>query len=295
MASQPSEQSAELVRGLSFGSVANQYERYRLDYPDELVDVVVQYAGRPLRSALEVGAGTGKATRLLASRGIEVTALEPDAEMAHVLERTTRGLPAEPVVTTFEEFSTACHFDLVYAAAAWHWTDPASRWARAVEMLVPGGVLALFGRPAELKDPDLLAAVDEIEKQVLPDDDRAVIYPWSVEDMAAADGLIDAAQRDLPGVVTTTAADFLGTTGHRLGVPHAEPPGARRRPAPSPRGAPRPIRHRRHGATVPGSTGLTAARDLRAPCSRPRRTTTGQRSSCGTSSAAATKRLLDVG
>ncbi len=210
MASQPSEQSAELVRGLSFGSVANQYERYRLDYPDELVDVVVQYAGRPLRSALEVGAGTGKATRLLASRGIEVTALEPDAEMAHVLERTTRGLPAEPVVTTFEEFSTACHFDLVYAAAAWHWTDPASRWARAVEMLVPGGVLALFGRPAELKDPDLLAAVDEIEKQVLPDDDRAVIYPWSVEDMAAADGLIDAAQRDLPAVVTTTAADFLG-------------------------------------------------------------------------------------
>jgi len=88
--SQRGEQANELVRGLSFGSVANQYERYRLDYPDELVDAVLQYAGGPLRSALEVGAGTGKATRLFASRGIEVTALEPDAEMAPVLERTTR-------------------------------------------------------------------------------------------------------------------------------------------------------------------------------------------------------------
>lgn len=210
MTSQRGEQANELVRGLSFGSVANQYERYRLDYPDELVDAVLQYAGGPLRSALEVGAGTGKATRLFASRGIEVTALEPDAEMAHVLERTIRGIPVEPVVTTFEEFGTARHFDMVYAAAAWHWTDPASRWARAVEMLVPGGVLALFGRPAELQDPDLFAAVDEIEKQVLPDDDPAVVYPWSVEDMTAADGLIDVVQSDLPCVVTTTAADFVG-------------------------------------------------------------------------------------
>jgi len=210
VATRRDEQSSDVVRGLSFGSVANQYERYRLDYPGELVDVVVRYAGAPLRSALEVGAGTGKATRLFASRGIAVTALEPDAEMADVLERTTRGFPAKPVVTTFEEFGTARHFDLVYAAAAWHWTDPACRWARAVELLVPGGVLALFGRPAELKDPDLFAAVDEIETQVLPDDDRAVGHPWSVDDMATTDGLIDAVQRDLPGVVTTTAADFVG-------------------------------------------------------------------------------------
>lgn len=51
-----------LLRSLSFGSVANQYERYRPDYPDGLVEAVEQYAGRPLGSALEVGAGTGKAT-----------------------------------------------------------------------------------------------------------------------------------------------------------------------------------------------------------------------------------------
>ncbi len=199
-----------MIRGLSFGSVADQYERYRLGYPDEVVDAVLQYAGRPLRSALEVGAGTGKATRLFAARGIHVTALEPDAEMAHVLERTTRGLPVVPVVTTFEQFQTARRFDLVYAAAAWHWTDPATRWARAVELLVPGGVLMLFGSPAELADPSLATAVHEIEKQVLPDDDPAVIHPWSIEEIAAVDRLTDSAQRDLAQAATTTAADFVG-------------------------------------------------------------------------------------
>lgn len=113
-------------------------------------------------------------------------------------------------MTTFEAFEAARRFDLVYAAAAWHWTNPASRWTQAVEMLAPGGVLALFRRQAELKDSVLSAAVDEIEEQLLPHDDPTILHPWSIEDMAAADGLIDVVQNDLPRVVTTTAADFVG-------------------------------------------------------------------------------------
>ncbi len=199
-----------MIRGLSFGSVADQYERYRLDYPNEVVDTVLRYAGRPLRSALEVGAGTGKATRLFAARGIHVTALEPDAKMAHVLERTTRGLPVAHVVTAFEQFETARRFELVFAAAAWHWTDPATRWVRAVELLVPDGVLALFGSPVQLADPVLAAAVHEIEKQVIPDDDPAVTHPWSIEEMTVAGGLIDCEHCELARVVTTTSADVVG-------------------------------------------------------------------------------------
>ncbi len=201
------------MRGVSFGSAAEQYERYRLAYPDELVDAVLQYAGRPVRSALEVGAGTGKATRVFASRGIQVIAVEPDPQMARVLERTTRGMPVEQVVTSFEQFDTARRFDLLYAAAAWHWTEPATRWAHAVELLVPGGVFALFGSPDEPQDPALLAAVDEIEKQVLAKDDPAVVHPWSIEEMAAVDGLTDSVQSDLHRAATTTAAAFLGRLG----------------------------------------------------------------------------------
>lgn len=163
-----------------------------------------------MHSALEVGAGTGKATRPFASRGIEVVALEPDADMAQVLNRATHGLPVRPVVVTFERFRADVRFDLVFAAAPWHWTSAATRWERAVELLVPGGVLALFGMPAELKDPGLFAAVDEVEKRVLSAGDPAEVHSWSIEETASADGLADVEQRDLPSVTTTTAADFVG-------------------------------------------------------------------------------------
>jgi SAM-dependent methyltransferase len=196
-----------------FGSVADRYERYRPDYPDELVDVVLHYAGGPLRRALEVGAGTGKATRLFARRGMAVTAQEPDADMARVLDRATHGATVTSAITTFEAFRTEERFDLVYAAAAWHWTDPVTRWARAAELLRPGGVLALFGRPAEISDPDLSAAVAGIEKQVLTEDAPSTGYGWSMDDMARVPGFADATRRDLPDVVTTTAADFVGRLG----------------------------------------------------------------------------------
>jgi SAM-dependent methyltransferase len=209
MVTEPNEASGQSARGLLFGSVAESYERYRLGYPSELLNIVQRYARQPVDTALEVGAGTGKATRLFASRGIEVTALEPDPAMAQVLSRATQGLPATPVVTTFEAFRSKSRFDMVYAAAAWHWINPVLRWAKAVELLVSGGVLVLFGRPAELKDPDLFAAVDEIEKRALADDDSADLHPWSIEEMAAADGLTDVERLDLPSVATTTAEDFV--------------------------------------------------------------------------------------
>jgi SAM-dependent methyltransferase len=210
MVTEAHELSGQPVRGLLFGSVAQSYERYRWDYSINLVDSVLAYAGRPVHSALEVGAGTGKATRAFASRGIEVIALEPDADMARVLKKATRGLPVRSVAATLEQFRADSGFDLVFAAAAWHWTSPATRWTQAVELLNPGGVLALFGSPAELKDPKLFTAVQEIEKRLLSADDPADVHPWSIQEMAAADGFADVEQRDLPSVATTTAADFVG-------------------------------------------------------------------------------------
>ena len=44
--------------------------------------------------------------------------------MYAVLERETAAMPVEPVLTTFEAYDGP-PTDLVYAAAAWHWTDPA--------------------------------------------------------------------------------------------------------------------------------------------------------------------------
>lgn len=85
-------------RALSFGAVAEAYERFRPGYPVELFDLVMTYAGQPLRTALEIGAGTGKATRLFAQQGrILVTATEPDGAM---LAELRKNVPAN--VTTVQ-------------------------------------------------------------------------------------------------------------------------------------------------------------------------------------------------
>jgi hypothetical protein len=51
--------------------------------------------------------------------------------MADVLQKTTLGLPVTPVVTTFERYPAPHRVDLVFAAASWHRTDPATRMAGA--------------------------------------------------------------------------------------------------------------------------------------------------------------------
>jgi SAM-dependent methyltransferase len=156
-------------RGLLFGAAAESYERFRLGYPDEVVTRTLAYAGRPVRSAIEVGSGTGKATRAFASRGIRITALEPDPNMFSVLQRESIAMPVTPVHSRFEDYDGPS-VDLVYAAAAWHWIDPTIRWTRTARLLTDGGVIASFGAPMSLVDDDVRTAVDEARRPTLSDD-----------------------------------------------------------------------------------------------------------------------------
>src|SRR3954471_6376279 len=109
------------VRALSFGAIAGAYERFRPGYPEELFNVVATYAGKPVRTALEIGAGTGKATRLFAEHGVEVTATEPDPAMLAELRKAVP-TSVKTVQSTFEDLRPGETYGLVYAAAALHWT-----------------------------------------------------------------------------------------------------------------------------------------------------------------------------
>ena len=125
-------------RAGSFGEAAEQYERARPTYPDELVDALM--ADRPLQ-VLDVGCGTGKAGRLFAARGCEVLGVEPDPRMAEVAR--DHGLGVE--VATFEQWDSAGRtFDLVISGQAWHWVDPAIGPAKAASVLRPRRRLGVF-------------------------------------------------------------------------------------------------------------------------------------------------------
>jgi SAM-dependent methyltransferase len=96
---------------------------------------------------LDVGAGTGRVTLDLASRGIAVVALDADASLLEALARRAAGLPVETVVADARSFSLARRFPLVLVPMQTLQLlgGPAGRTAflrRALDHLAPGGLLA---------------------------------------------------------------------------------------------------------------------------------------------------------
>ncbi|MGZ3425789.1 MAG: class I SAM-dependent methyltransferase [Polyangia bacterium] len=131
------------------------YDAVRPGYPAALVDDVIALANlAPGARVLEVGCGTGQATRLFAARGLAVTAVEAGPQLAAA---TRANVPnADVIVGRFEEVPLLARaFSLVYSATAWHWIDPARGYARAHDLLLPGGALALFWNEHVRGDDDV--------------------------------------------------------------------------------------------------------------------------------------------
>lgn len=156
------------ARARSFGAVAEAYDRHRPGYPDSLyADVLAFAAGGHV---LEAGAGTGRATLVLAGLGAAVVAVEPDPAMASVLRRNTAGTGVQVHESAFEDLVVANGtFDLVTAAQSWHWVDPVRGAAVARKALRRGGALAAWwNRPGERVGP-AWEAVDAAYAQHAPE------------------------------------------------------------------------------------------------------------------------------
>jgi SAM-dependent methyltransferase len=129
-----------------FDHVAAAYDAHRPDYPGELFDALESALGQPLLRAdvLDVGAGTGIATRALAGRGANVVAVDPGPGVIAVLrERSTSRVHA--VVGDGNALPLRDDtFDLVTYAQSWHWTDQDHSVAEAARVLHDRGVLAVF-------------------------------------------------------------------------------------------------------------------------------------------------------
>jgi SAM-dependent methyltransferase len=124
--------SPDLAR--SFGAEADAYERGRPGWPLEAVDRV----GLPSAAVvLDLAAGTGKLTRVLAQRFARVLAVEPDAAM--------RAFNPGAVEGTAEAIPLADgSVDGVFVAEAFHWFDRPEVVAEIARVLRPGGTLALL-------------------------------------------------------------------------------------------------------------------------------------------------------
>jgi SAM-dependent methyltransferase len=143
-------------QGRKFGPAAEDYERGRPGYPREIVEAAVAALGLgPEATVVDVGAGTGKLTRLLVERFARVVAVEPLRPMRELLAASLPRVDARE--------GTAERLPLgdgdaaaVFVAEAFHWFDGPAALAEAARVLAPGGgIVLLWNLPAGGWDPPL--------------------------------------------------------------------------------------------------------------------------------------------
>ncbi len=128
---------------VGFERGAGDYEQARPSYPAAAVDLVVDVLGlRPGRRLLDLAAGTGKFTRLVAASGADLVAVEPVAAMREELVARVPGV--EALDGRAEELPLRDgSVDAVVAAQAFHWFDARRALAEVHRVLRPDGRLAL--------------------------------------------------------------------------------------------------------------------------------------------------------
>lgn len=132
--------------GQTFNDVAALYHRVRPRYPDELFDIIGSLPDMDAGSrVLELGSGTGIATRALLEHGFTVTGIEPGAALAGVARAELASHPGfRSIETRFEDWALPPQpFDLVFSATAFHWIDRRVRVAKSASALRGGGFLAI--------------------------------------------------------------------------------------------------------------------------------------------------------
>ena len=150
-------------RSRLFDQQAEAYDRFRPTYPDAVIDELLGPVPAGLE-VLDVGCGTGIASRQMAQRGAKVLGVELAPRMAEI----ARGHGVEVEIAAFEGWDAAGRtFDRVTSAQAWHWLDLPIATAKAATVLRPGGRLGLIWNTGCQPD-DLADALEEVYARVVP-------------------------------------------------------------------------------------------------------------------------------
>jgi SAM-dependent methyltransferase len=139
----------------AFGRAAEDYERGRPDWPAEALDLVTKELDlRPDAEVVDLAAGTGKLTRILAERFARVVAIEPDPAMRALISG------AEALRGTAEDIPLPDDSaDAVFCSEAFHWFDGAVALTEIARVLRPGGGLALMWNHGWGFEPELPQAL----------------------------------------------------------------------------------------------------------------------------------------
>jgi SAM-dependent methyltransferase len=172
------------------------YEAARPSYPPDALAWFVEHLRiAPGHRVVDLAAGTGKLTRLLAPTGADLFAVEPVPGMRETFRRL---LPTVPLVAGTAEAMpfAAATFDAITVAQAWHWFDHERATAEMARVLTPGGRLGLVWNARDRSEPwvdEVWSIMDRVEKKA----------PWRDHE-----NWRDSATKAMPGFGELHSAQF---------------------------------------------------------------------------------------
>jgi SAM-dependent methyltransferase len=173
-----------------FGREALRYARARPDYPEALLEWLGTSLGvTPGRTVLDVGAGTGKFTRLLMRTGATVIATEPVAQMRQQLATALPGVTTLAAPAQALPLSSAS-VDAVVCAQSFHWFANPASLAEFHRVLRPGGRLGLVWNVRD----ETVEWVHEITRMIAPYEGDTPRYHTGAWRRALAEGPFSAPQ-----------------------------------------------------------------------------------------------------
>jgi SAM-dependent methyltransferase len=131
----------------TFNAAAERYYARRPNYPPGLFEKLVADTHLPAYAELlEIGPGTGQATKPLAERGHHITAVELGDALAAKARDVLASCPNADVITgAFEDVELPSeHYDLVYSATAIHWVKPEVKFTKPHQLLKANGYLVII-------------------------------------------------------------------------------------------------------------------------------------------------------
>jgi SAM-dependent methyltransferase len=154
-----------------FADRAADYAAGRPSYPVAALDALFDGLGDPRDVlAADFGAGTGISSRLLADRGAQVFAIEPNRAMRDAAEPHAR---VEWIAGTAESTGLdEASIDLVTAFQAFHWFDQEKAFREIVRILRPAGRAAVIYNERDESDSFTAAYGDVVRAYALDDTER---------------------------------------------------------------------------------------------------------------------------
>ena len=202
-----------------FDTIPEQFDAYRPRYCAELFADLIGYAEiGPDKTVLELGPGTGQATDPILKTGCDYHAIELGEHLYEKMKEKYSSRPNFHIVN--DDFITHDYgnqkFDMIYSAATIQWIPEAIAFTKTLDLLKPGGTLAMMLTSDDYKTPNeaLYNRIQEVyAKYFKPEATyNEMRAPFSYTN-APVYGYVDFERRDFHGQRVFTADEFVSYSG----------------------------------------------------------------------------------